>query len=327
MKMSRATTTVIGFLLAQGANAAACAADGSDYTYSETLTGSTTRTIATNHCPNHPTLDLNPNSAQSGSATYTIPATPEYNTGQQTDLSAVGAQIGVTFDGGMIFSAFAGPSYTLTGWSTSAAALEGMTFDACGGHSSSTSAASYHYHVSPSCLLAQLGQTSGSHSPQIGWMADGFPLYGPHGPSGTLMKTCTVTGGTFGTDICTDDCAGYWGDTSDGYMYRYYTLGPYNDGTCCEAPAKTPGGGSDYYPSTPKCLNGCCPSGVTCSMLNGVSLPTCSSATTATSTVKAVTSALSINSKASDSTNSWAACQESSLCCDSLPASNSRLVD
>ena len=27
-------------------------------------------------------------------------------------------------------------------------------------------------HIPPSCLLKQLGQTSGQHSPQVGWMAD-----------------------------------------------------------------------------------------------------------------------------------------------------------
>lgn len=88
------------------------------------------------------------------------------------------------------YSAFAGPSYTLTGYSTSAPYLEGNTFDSCGGHSSSTSSPSYHYHVAPSCLLAQLGMTNGAHSPQIGWMADGFPVYGPLGPNGVVMQVC-----------------------------------------------------------------------------------------------------------------------------------------
>ena len=207
--------------------------------------------------------------------------------------------MGVTFDAAMVFSAFAGPSYTLTGYTTSAPYLEGNTFDNCGGHSSSTSKASYHYHVAPSCLLAQLGQTDGTHSPQVGWMADGFPLYGPLGPSGTAMKTCTVTGGTVGTDTCLDDCGGYYGDTGDGYMYRYYMQGTFNDGKCTEMPAQTPGGGSDYYPFTPLCLRGCCPSGVSCSM-GSLTLPTCSGSSTGTASsfAAAGTSALAINSQA-----------------------------
>ena len=49
-----------------------------------------------------------------------------------------------------------------------------------------------HYHVAPSCLLRQLNQTAGTHSPQVGWMADGFPLYGPLGPTGEAMRRCQV---------------------------------------------------------------------------------------------------------------------------------------
>ena len=63
--------------------------------------------------------------------------------------------------------------------------------------------------------------TTSPHSPQVGWAADGFPVYGPRGPDGTMMKTCTETGGTYGTDVCTDDCTGYWSDSiGDGYKYR-----------------------------------------------------------------------------------------------------------
>lgn len=48
------------------------------------------------------------------------------------------------------------------------------------------------------------------------------------GPGGTMMQTCAVTGGTYGTATCTDDCGGYYKDGStvtpalDQFMYRYY---------------------------------------------------------------------------------------------------------
>ena len=222
----------------------------------------------------------------------------------------------------MVYSPYAGPSYPLTGFTTSASYLEGHTFDPCGGHSSSSSSASYHYHNAPSCLLAQLGMTAGSHSPQVGWMADGFPLYGPLGPSGTVMQTCTVTGGTFGVDVCTDDCAGYLGETGDGYTYRYYMLGAYNDGQCVEGPGSayrsaTAFGGAEYYPFTPVCLNGCCPAGVSCAMINGQQLPTCSGGTAGTTSgfTPVAKAALPINS-AAVSTEPYAAAAESTLCCD-----------
>ena len=225
------------------------------------------RTITTNHCPNHVFTNAigdNPNSAYNEDNTYTIPLYPEYDTSEQLDLSAKGAEIGVTFNGAMIFSPYAGPSVgTATDYSTSATAIEGDTFDECGGHSSTSSQASYHIHVAPSCLLSQLGQTDDAHSPQIGWALDGFPVYGPRGPDGTMMQTCTVSGGTYGTDICTDDCAGYYADTGDGYVYRYYVLGDYHGLTddSCETPTD-PLPGAEYFPFTMNCFNGCMPSGV-----------------------------------------------------------------
>jgi hypothetical protein len=39
----------------------------------------------------------------------------------------------------------------------------------------------YHYHGLPHPLLKSLGLKPGSHSPQIGWAADGFPVYALYG--------------------------------------------------------------------------------------------------------------------------------------------------
>ena len=52
------------------------------------------RSITTNHCPNHPNYDVNPNLAMDEAMTYQIPAAPMYNTNQQTDLSAKGGATG-----------------------------------------------------------------------------------------------------------------------------------------------------------------------------------------------------------------------------------------
>lgn len=142
--------------------------------------------------------------------TFTVPRYPMYQESQQADLSSKGGVIGVTRAGEMIFSPYGGPSYgTVSSYSNSAPKAEGDTFDQCGAHSSTSTTPSYHIHIPPSCLLQQLGQEETSHSPQIGWAGDGFPVYGPRGPGGVMMQTCTVTGGTYGTDVCTDDCTGY----------------------------------------------------------------------------------------------------------------------
>jgi len=254
-------------------SAVACAQDGSDYSYSESVSGAT-RTITTNHCPNHPYYNLNPNTAVKSVQTYTVPASPVFKgtatdkttSSANIDLSQKGGGVGVLFNGAFLFSPYGGSRYgQVTSFANSATYAEGNTFDQCGCHGSKTDAPSYHCHVPPHCLLRQLGQTSTAHSPQIGWAHDGFPIYGPRGPGGTMMKTCTQTGGTYGTDVCTDDCGGYY--KSDGsidkFVYRYYILGDYNDGTSCDLPG-CPSPGASYYPNTPVCYRGCCPAGVTC---------------------------------------------------------------
>lgn len=39
----------------------------------------------------------------------------------------------------------------------------------------------YHYHGMPSLLLSSLGVNASTHSPVIGWAADGFPIYALYG--------------------------------------------------------------------------------------------------------------------------------------------------
>jgi len=41
----------------------------------------------------------------------------------------------------------------------------------------------YHYHGLPALLLKRLGASDSKHSPQVGWAADGFPIYARTGYS------------------------------------------------------------------------------------------------------------------------------------------------
>jgi len=256
-----------------GGGADSCASDGTDYTYTESVSG-TDRTITTNHCPNHPWVSLNPNTPIAEELSYTIPANPQFS-GEATawsqasaikDLSAEGAGVGVFFSGAFLFSPYGGPMYGVTeDFESSAPYVEGNSFDQCGCHSSQTSSASYHCHQPPVCLMRQLGQTDAAHAPQIGWAYDGFPIYGSRGPAGTLMKQCALQGLTYGVDVCTDACGGYYNsdDSIDNFVYRYYMQGPAPDGTSCDTPA-CPAPTEEYHPTSPLCFRGCCPSGMNC---------------------------------------------------------------
>jgi len=77
-------------------------------------------------------------------------------------------------------------------WNRDAFVNEGVTFDAANAHQARSN---YHYHTNPPALRHQLGDSvdydstsnrytenfNGSHSPILGWVSDGYPLYGPYG--------------------------------------------------------------------------------------------------------------------------------------------------
>lgn len=82
-----------------------------------------------------------------------------------------------------------------------------------------------------------------------------------------------------GAAICVDECGGFK-DTDaygDGFIYRYYAMGDYNDGLQCDNDLQTKFTGtssedgvsqldgtaaSTFYPYMPVCMKGCCPSGL-----------------------------------------------------------------
>lgn len=274
-----------------------CGQDGASYEYAEAVSGST-RTIDYNVCPNHYYDDgnLNPNSPYTrGTVTVTVPASPMLESSATVDVSGQGGGVGVLFNGALVYSAFAG-SVALTDYASSATALEGDTFDKCGCHSSSSTSASYHCHIPPSCLLHQLGETTTEHSPQIGWAPDGFPIYGPRTVGGLKIKLCTEASNTDST-YCMDSCNGLNMEIPalDNFKYRYYFSGEdfldgshasnplaADDSTGCNARRTdciNPLSTSPYYPFTPMCYMGCCPSGVTCTGTRAT-IPTCSSSAT-----------------------------------------------
>ena len=239
-----------------------CALDGSDYDYRESI-DATARYVSTSHCPNHvlgegTTVNKLP-------ATYALPLYPKYDPANPTDLSERAGAIGTLFNGAMLLSGYGGATPAVS-YQTSAPYLYGDTFDACGctvqeqalveDLHPETTLPTYGCHGPPTCLLRQLDAQTYAHSPQVGWAADGFPVYGPRGEHGTLMKACgsTIDG------PCLDACGGYYGPSSqDEYVYRYHTTGEAHEANTeaqCAAPNTY---GSEFYPFTPACLAGCVP--------------------------------------------------------------------
>jgi YHYH protein len=90
-------------------------------------------------------------------------------------------------------------------WNRDAWVNEGVTFDSANAHQAG---ANYHYHANTPALRAMLGDNveysattksyvekstpPTAHSPILGWMADGYPVYGPYGYSSPMDPTSTV---------------------------------------------------------------------------------------------------------------------------------------
>ncbi len=150
---------------------------------------------------------------------FKVPAEPVIPT-TKTDIPA--ATIGLMVDGTVIFSSSDTFSYdnnengtgsgTQTGpgaggfgrgdgiWNHDAYITEGNTFDKSNAHAAGNQ---LHYHASPVKIRHLLGDSidaveqpsgevtyqesfNGTHSPILGWLADGLPLYGPYGYSSPM---------------------------------------------------------------------------------------------------------------------------------------------
>lgn len=104
----------------------------------------------------------NPNSIAEKAYVFKIPIDPKVaSTHAATPLGA----IGVSLNGVPFYNQYAGPNQPLTG--------EIVSFDKYWGHPAPSSA--YHYHVEPLYLTT----VKATKSSLMGFLLDGFPVYGP----------------------------------------------------------------------------------------------------------------------------------------------------
>ena len=134
---------------------------------------------------------------------YRIPRSPSVPT---TKTANGGGPIGYFVDGAAMFNSWDAYTYStvsnvdaqnITGyWNRDAYVNEGASFDPNNAHQAG---GQYHYHANPPALRYQLGDhvdinattkiytestnAATKHSPILGWVADGYPIYGPYGYS------------------------------------------------------------------------------------------------------------------------------------------------
>lgn len=152
------------------------------------------------------TFNKNPNSIGTMNYTFKIPMSPAVaSTHSATPLGA----IGVSLNGVPFFNQYAGPSQPLTN--------EIVSFDQWWGHPSPTS--EYHYHVEPKYLTT----VKTSKSALLGFLLDGFPVYGPEENGATV------------TNAMLDVYHGHTAVTTDypGGIYHYHitSTDPYINGS------------------------------------------------------------------------------------------------
>lgn len=117
---------------------------------------------------------MNPNLPTNQNWTFKIPRFPVPNTGTLTVVG--GGQIGVLKNGVVFFNAGDAMTYNNGGiWHRNAQYFEAVGFDTSGGHPAP--GGSYHYHINMSRAYTA---NSSQHSPIVGYMFDGYPVYGSY---------------------------------------------------------------------------------------------------------------------------------------------------
>jgi len=115
-------------------------------------------------------FNLNPNRITSQNITFRIPVSPKEAT---TKTATPGGAIGVSLNGVVVFNQYAAMQAALTN--------EVNSFDQYGGHPQQSGV--YHYHVEPTYTTTKFGK-----SVLLGFLLDGFPIYGPLENGKTLMS-------------------------------------------------------------------------------------------------------------------------------------------
>jgi len=151
------------------------------------------------------TFSQNPNTIESQSLTFKIPVNPaEASAHPATPLGP----IGVAINGVPLFNQYNGQDNPLT--------VEIASFDQWWGHPQQNG--QYHYHVEPKYLTTVVA----SDSALVGFLLDGFPVYGPVEHGDTL------------TDSDLDEYHGHFGVTADYpngiYHYHFTADAPYLNG-------------------------------------------------------------------------------------------------
>lgn len=166
------------------------------------------RVFTSNDLPNHPTgsfpiaqtddayqYDRNPNSIANQTIQIALPANPTL----AAQPTCVPGAIGILLTGSVLFNALDAPGRD---------AVAHETQDGCQGHPQEFGV--YHYHNLSDCLPDT--PSSDGHSALMGYILDGFGLYGHHGENGRTLTSADL-----------DECHGHTHPVEwDGQLVEMY---------------------------------------------------------------------------------------------------------
>ncbi len=127
--------------------------------------------------------------------------------------------IGVAVSGAMLFNDYEDPSRSFVAVDDNFA-IDGVPFvDSCNGHPlalarDGSGQGQYHYHGVPYCITDAI-DADGSHSSIIGFLRDGYPVYGPQDDGGVIITSDDL-----------DECSGHVGPTPEfpeGIYHYHFT--------------------------------------------------------------------------------------------------------
>jgi hypothetical protein len=158
-------------------------------------------------------------------STYTVKPTPQKMRveipihpvlAQEKTSTDIGI-IGVSISGAIFYSPYEANRKTVA--LDANFVIDGVPFiDSCSGHPGPFGV-QYHYHGIPYCITKVIDKP-GEHSHMVGYLLDGFPIYGPQG-----------AGGKFLTPADLDECNGHSGPTPEFpqgiYHYHATEQAPY----------------------------------------------------------------------------------------------------
>lgn len=166
------------------------------------------RLFKTNDLPSHGTgtfpiarsddafaYDRNPNSIRAQDFDFDLPTEPKL----AAQATCVPGAIGILTTGAVLFNALDAPGRDAVAYETQ---------DRCQGHPQPSGV--YHYHSVSTC--ADDRRMANGHSGLVGYMIDGFGIYGRHGEGGARLSSADL-----------DDCHGHVGEVMwDGKLVRMY---------------------------------------------------------------------------------------------------------